>query len=607
MRIWANPPLVLKLVADFNDLRLNVGARSCKTSTGAVMSDQIPRLMKLVAAKDAQIEALSSRIETLEDELQDSRSEREYLLSVCAKMEQDLQEHSEHEVELESHRRQTQRVEAEALAAAERALAAEQALASSETAFAQELQELRDMFKALQERSSHSSEQGGAASQEELEALRAEMAASRSASDQAATLGALEEQHEALQDAHAALQGAHAALQREHAGLQRKVTTLQVEMDALRDQLIEKTEAELRLLTPRLTASTTTHALMVPHPVPVAMPPAGGSTDSLATAREATSHNTAPPPPTQTCLAPAAASSATVPTLPIPSLPPTAHLPDGPSYGESASKAAGGASVEHATDEADERKRWTGEVQRALQQSVSAVDADAVEKDNASVPDGGTVLLCATTPSLHGAGPHAPSEAGLLAALSGVAPFTAASDAAVPLPTRPQQRPHQPCGKTPSGAPSRLSGSTLAAAPQGWRDGDRRCEGAARRGGGAREGADGTLTPANCASTACTPLPPTRPLLQPAVGGDPPYPPAAILADPSATKWQGAHTPAPTQRGTVGARCGAYSVRGCQSAPNSAPRPGAAAEARQRQAYAHEQIRQMLLAKESALSVVANL
>ena len=45
------------------------------------------RLRKLCAAKDAQIEGLTSRVEVLSDDLHDLMRERDYLLNTCSQLE----------------------------------------------------------------------------------------------------------------------------------------------------------------------------------------------------------------------------------------------------------------------------------------------------------------------------------------------------------------------------------------------------------------------------------------------------------------------------------------------------------------------------------------
>ena len=59
------------------------------------------RLRKLCAAKDAQIEGLSSRVEVLSDDLHDLQRERDYLLTMCTQLEDCAQQCQEEVVALE--------------------------------------------------------------------------------------------------------------------------------------------------------------------------------------------------------------------------------------------------------------------------------------------------------------------------------------------------------------------------------------------------------------------------------------------------------------------------------------------------------------------------
>ena len=104
--------------------------------------EQLSRLKKMVAAKDAQIEALSSRIEVLTDDLHEMRAEKEYAGAAAMRLQQSnmgLQR------ELEAHHERATRLQAELLAANRRADEAVQATEAAEQAFGAELVVLRDL------------------------------------------------------------------------------------------------------------------------------------------------------------------------------------------------------------------------------------------------------------------------------------------------------------------------------------------------------------------------------------------------------------------------------------------------------------------------------
>ena len=98
------------------------------------------RLRKLVAAKDAQIEGLTSRVEVLSDDLQDLRRERDYLVTTCARLEDCAAQCQEEVEEVEARERG---LAAELAAANQRAEAAEAAQARMEADFAPQLAELK--------------------------------------------------------------------------------------------------------------------------------------------------------------------------------------------------------------------------------------------------------------------------------------------------------------------------------------------------------------------------------------------------------------------------------------------------------------------------------
>ena len=87
------------------------------------------RLRKLCAAKDAQIEGLTSRVEVLSDDMHDLMRERDYLLSTCSQLEDCAQQCQEEATMLGE---RVASLEAELKTAHERAEAAEAAQARAE-------------------------------------------------------------------------------------------------------------------------------------------------------------------------------------------------------------------------------------------------------------------------------------------------------------------------------------------------------------------------------------------------------------------------------------------------------------------------------------------
>ena len=104
--------------------------------------DTIPRLKRLVVAKDGQIQALSSRIEVLTDDLSECRSERDYAMQQVVRL-QEIVERCQRESE--SHAMRAQRFEDELAAAQARAVNAEATLAASQETFAEELKALKGL------------------------------------------------------------------------------------------------------------------------------------------------------------------------------------------------------------------------------------------------------------------------------------------------------------------------------------------------------------------------------------------------------------------------------------------------------------------------------
>ena len=102
--------------------------------------EAVSRLKKLVAAKDAQIEALSSRIEVLTDDLGEARAEVEYAGAAAARAQEAA---ARIQREADAHYARAQRWESELSHAQKRADDAEQMQVATEESFAIELAHLR--------------------------------------------------------------------------------------------------------------------------------------------------------------------------------------------------------------------------------------------------------------------------------------------------------------------------------------------------------------------------------------------------------------------------------------------------------------------------------
>lgn len=120
-------------------------ASSHLLDSGEMADAAITRLKKLVAAKDAQIEALTSRIEVLSDDLHELKSEHEYAVLLTHRSQEGA---ASMQRELSSHRVRAARLEADLLAAGRRANEAERALDTAEMAFADELQQLKEAIRS---------------------------------------------------------------------------------------------------------------------------------------------------------------------------------------------------------------------------------------------------------------------------------------------------------------------------------------------------------------------------------------------------------------------------------------------------------------------------
>lgn len=107
--------------------------------------DQMWRLKKLVAAKGGQVEALTMRVDVLADDLHECRQELEHEQKQVARLNEVLKSSQR---EVESYAARAERLEAAAAAAVRRADEAEEALEASQHAFAGELQEIKALAAA---------------------------------------------------------------------------------------------------------------------------------------------------------------------------------------------------------------------------------------------------------------------------------------------------------------------------------------------------------------------------------------------------------------------------------------------------------------------------
>ena len=194
-------------------------------------SGAISRLRKLCAAKDAQIEGLTSRVEVLSDDLHDLIRERDHLLSTCSQLEECAHQCQE---EASGAEERVASLEADLKTATHRAEAAEAAEAQAEADFGTELRRLKaealhDVVTAMA--AAHAPAAASAA------ACHSRVAAQPSPAPPGSSACM-----EALAEAQAT-----DGLTRQNAALQAEVEALRAEADGMRDQLIERTESELAL------------------------------------------------------------------------------------------------------------------------------------------------------------------------------------------------------------------------------------------------------------------------------------------------------------------------------------------------------------------------
>ena len=105
-------------------------------------SDAVSKLKKLVAVKEAQIEALMSRIEVLEDDIHEMRSEKDYAGGTDLRLQESM---AAMQRQLDAQHARDQRLQADLEAAIRRGDRAESALENTECGFSQELAALRDL------------------------------------------------------------------------------------------------------------------------------------------------------------------------------------------------------------------------------------------------------------------------------------------------------------------------------------------------------------------------------------------------------------------------------------------------------------------------------
>lgn len=205
------------------------------------------RLKKLCAAKDAQIEALYGRVEILTDDIAVLRGERAYLHEAAQSSKR----------ECYTFEMSARRFEQDARAATLRADEAEQALIASECSFAKDLDALRTLLRtsddAQQQAANTELETASLISQ--IETLRAELRALDEASPNTARLAAAEASAAtaAAQEQASAARAAAAVLVEENASLRvqlqeavRRQEALQRQLDA-REELARITAERLQL------------------------------------------------------------------------------------------------------------------------------------------------------------------------------------------------------------------------------------------------------------------------------------------------------------------------------------------------------------------------
>ena len=198
--------------------------------------DESIRLKKLCAAKDAQIEALYGRVEILTDDIAVLRGERAYLHEAAQSSKR----------ECHTYEMRARRFEQDARAAALRADEAERALIASECSFAKDLDALRTLLRtsddAQQQAANTELETASLISQ--IETLRAELRALDEASPYTARLAAAEASAAtaAAQEQASAARAAAAVLVEENASLRVQLQEAVRRQEALQRQLAAREE-----------------------------------------------------------------------------------------------------------------------------------------------------------------------------------------------------------------------------------------------------------------------------------------------------------------------------------------------------------------------------
>ncbi|KAL1522048.1 hypothetical protein AB1Y20_021693 [Prymnesium parvum] len=241
----------------------------------AKLLSDVSRLKKMVAAKDAQIEALNSRCETLEDDVLEARSERDRLRQAVAQLEQRGSTNGSQPAlgeasASEALQQRVEQAEARAAAAAECAADAQASLAAAMDDFERDLEqrEQSQYAQALREQAERSLMLG------ELDRLERAALDGRShpPDRSASTQRYLEESIPissrdqalvaSLVEELGKLEAANDALKRRQLELEEAA---RLEIEELRDQLIQQTEMELHALEDPCTRSPRTTSLSAPH------------------------------------------------------------------------------------------------------------------------------------------------------------------------------------------------------------------------------------------------------------------------------------------------------------------------------------------------------
>jgi cell division protein FtsB len=233
--------------------------------SGGSYSDDLSRLKRLIASKDAQIEALSSRIEVLTDDLHEMRADHEAAGAQALRLQD---ESDRYQREAEAHHARAQRWEAEAAAASRRADDAERALIATEEGFAEELAALRELALAQPMNEKRDSEAAVVETPEAAGAVASEPSAAAAAGG-GGGWPCLPRARESDADAPQLL-GEVKALRDQVASLKEQNGSLRTQVEDLRDKLIEKTEAELGIAEGGVSGATASCAPCVSSPVCVA-------------------------------------------------------------------------------------------------------------------------------------------------------------------------------------------------------------------------------------------------------------------------------------------------------------------------------------------------